>query len=222
MPPPETSSTSPIRLLLVDDHEIVRMGLRELFDRSQGIEVVGEAGSVAGAVAEATRLIPDVILMDVRLPDGSGVEACREILAACPEMHVLFLTSYQDDEAILAAVFAGAHGFLQKEIGGESLVRAVKEVVSGKSILDPAATRVIIEQMHLLSTPNGAHGGDPLSPQEKRVLALVAQGKTNKEIAAVLSLSDKTVKNYLSNIFVKLRVSRRSQAAVIFSRRSSR
>jgi two-component system response regulator DevR len=220
MPPPETSSTSSIHLLLVDDHEIVRMGLRELFNRSEGIEVVGEAGSVAGAVAEATRLKPDVILMDVRLPDGSGVEACREILAACPETRVLFLTSYQDDEAILAAVFAGADGFLQKEIGGESLVRAVKEVVSGKSILDPAAIRVIIEQMRKLSAPDAAH--DPLSPQEQRVLALVAQGKTNKEIAAILSLSDKTVKNYLSNTFQKLRVSRRSQAAVIFSRRSSR
>src|SRR5712691_8085297 len=106
MPPPENSSTSSIRLLLVDDHEIVRMGLRELFNRSQGIEVVGEAGSVAGAVAEATRLKPDVILMDVRLPDGSGVEACREILAACPGTRVLFLTSYQDDEAMLSAVFA--------------------------------------------------------------------------------------------------------------------
>jgi len=222
MPPPETSSTSSIRLLLVDDHEIVRMGLRELFNRSQGIEVVGEAGSVASAVAEATRLKPDVILMDVRLPDGSGVEACREILAACPGTRVLFLTSYQDDEAILAAVFAGAHGFLQKEIGGESLVRAVKEVVSGKSILDPAAIRVIIEQMRSLSAPDAAHEGDPLSPQEQRVLALVAQGKTNKEIAAVLGLSDKTVKNYLSNTFQKLRVSRRSQAAVIFSQRSNR
>ena len=215
MPPLETS---PIRLLLVDDHEIVRMGLRELFDRSEGIEVVGEAGSVAGAVAEATRLKPGVILMDVRLPDGSGVEACRDILAACPETRVVFLTSYQDDEVILAAVFAGAHGFLQKEIGGESLVRAVKEVVSGKSILDPAAIRVIIEQMRSLS----AQEGDPLSPQEQRVLALVAQGKTNKEIAAVLGLSDKTVKNYLSNTFQKLRVSRRSQAAVIFSQRSNR
>lgn len=214
--------TSSIRLLLVDDHEIVRMGLRELFNRSQGIEVVGETGSVAGAVAEATRLKPDVILMDVRLPDGSGVEACREILAAYPGTRVLFLTSYQDDEAILAAVFAGAHGFLQKEIGGESLVRAVKEVVSGKSILDPAAIRVIIEQMRSLSAPDAAHEGDPLSPQEQRVLALVAQGKTNKEIAAVLGLSDKTVKNYLSNTFQKLRVSRRSQAAVIFSRRSNR
>lgn len=222
MPPPENSSTSSIRLLLVDDHEIVRMGLRELFNRSQDIEVVGEAGSVAGAVAEATRLKPDVILMDVRLPDGSGVEACREILAACPETRVLFLTSYQDDEAILAAVFAGAHGFLQKEIGGESLVRAVKEVVSGKSILDPAAIRVIIEQMRSLSAPDAAHEGDTLSPQEQRVLALVAQGKTNKEIASVLGLSDKTVKNYLSNTFQKLRVSRRSQAAVIFSQRSNR
>jgi two-component system response regulator DevR len=222
MPPSETSSTSPIHLLLVDDHEIVRMGLRELFNRSAGIEVVGEAGSVAGAVAEATRLKPDVILMDVRLSDGSGVEACREILAACPETRVLFLTSYQDDEAILAAVFAGADGFLQKEIGGESLVRAVKDVALGKSILDPAAIRVIIEQMRILSAPDAAHESDPLSPQEQRVLALVAQGKTNKEIAAVLGLSDKTVKNYLSNTFQKLRVSHRSQAAVIFSSRSTR
>ena len=219
MPPLETS---PIRLLLVDDHEIVRMGLRELFNRSEGIEVVGEAGNVDSAVAEATRLKPDVILMDVRLPDGSGVEACRDILAACPETHVLFLTSYHDDEAMLAAVFTGAHGFLQKEIGGDFLVRAVKEVGLGHSILDPAATGAIIEQMRSLSIPNGAHGGDRLSPQEKRVLALVTQGKTNKEIAAALSLSDKTVKNYLSNIFVKLRVRHRSQAAVIYMKRYDR
>lgn len=222
MAPLENGSTSSIRLLLVDDHEIVRMGLRELFNRSDGIEVVGEAGSVADALAEATRLKPDVILMDVRLPDGSGVEACRDILAACPDTHVLYLTSYQDDEAMLSAVFAGAHGFLQKEIGGDALVRAVKEVGAGHSILDPAATRVIIEQMRSLSTPEAAREGDPLSPQEQRVLALVAQGKTNKEIATDLGLSDKTVKNYLSNVFQKLRVHRRSQAAVIFSHRSSR
>ena len=207
--------------MLVDDHEIVRMGLRELFNRSEGIEVVGEAGTVASAVAEATRLKPDVILMDVRLPDGSGVEACRDILAACPDTHVLFLTSYHDDEAMLAAVFAGAHGFLQKEIGGDSLVSAVKEVALGQSILDPAATRVITEWMRSSFAQDAAHQDDPLSPQEQRVLSLVAQGKTNKEIAAVLGLSDKTVKNYLSHIFQKLRVSRRSQAAVIFSQRSN-
>ena len=221
MPPLDNTSTASIRLLLVDDHEIVRMGLRELFNRSEGIEVVGEARSVASAVAEATRLKPDVILMDVRLPDGSGVEACRDILATCPDTHVLFLTSYHDDEVMLAAVFAGAHGFLQKEIGGDFLVRAVKEVGAGRSILDPTATHVIIDQMRSLSAPNAAHGGDSLSPQEQRVLALVAKGKTNKEIANVLYLSDKTVKNYLSHIFQKLRVSRRSQAAVIFSQRSN-
>lgn len=210
----------PIKLLLVDDHQIVRMGLRALFNRAQDIKVVGEAGTAASALAEATRLSPGVILMDVRLPDGSGVDACREILAARPGARVLFLTSYPEEDIMLAAVFAGAQGYLLKEIGGDALVRAVRTVAAGQSILDTAAVRAIIEKMQSLSAPGGAGEGKSLSPQEQRVLALVAQGNTNKEIAAALGLSDKTVKNYLGNIFQKLRVHRRSQAAAIYSSRN--
>jgi len=211
--------SAPIRLLLVDDHEIVCMGLRTLFGRAQDVEVVGEAGTTAGAVAEAARLEPDVVLVDVRLPDGSGVDACREILAARADTRVLFLTSYPDEDVMLAAVFAGARGYLLKEIGGDALVRAVRTVATGQSILDAAAAQAITERMRSLSLPDATGEGESLSPQEKRVLALVAQGKTNKEIAAALGLSDKTVKNYLSNVFQKLHISRRAQAAAIYSRR---
>jgi two-component system response regulator DevR len=213
MSPPEETVT----LLLVDDHEIVRLGLRTLFAQASGIEVVGEAATAEGAVAEAVRTKPDVVVMDVRLSDSSGVDACREILEQCPGTKVLFLTSYDDEEAMLTAVFAGAHGYLLKEIGGESLLRAVKSVAAGQSILDPTATRTLMDRMQSLSVS----GADSLSAQETRVLALVARGKTNKEIATALDLSDKTVKNYLSTIFQKLRVTRRSEAAAIFSKRSS-
>jgi two-component system, NarL family, response regulator DevR len=216
MPLPEP----PIRLLLVDDHEIVRIGLRTLFAHTDGIEVVAEAATAAEAVDEASRTKPDVVLMDVRLRDGSGVDACREILARSPTTRVLFLTSYDDEEAMLTAVFAGAHGYLLKEIGSESLLRAIRCVAAGQSILDPIATRTLIGKMQSMLASGATSGADSLSSQQYRVLALVAQGKTNKEIATALELSDKTVKNYLSNIFQKLRVTRRSEAAAMFSKRS--
>jgi DNA-binding NarL/FixJ family response regulator len=209
-----------VTLLLVDDHEIVRMGLRTLIGRSGSIEVVGEAASVADAVAQAARLKPDMVLMDVRLGGGSGVEACRDILAAHPAARVVFLTSYPDEEAVLAAVFAGASGYLLKEIAGEALLNALSTVATGQSILDPVAVRIMKEKMQSLAGQQDAgKEAESLSTQERRVLALVAQGKTNKEIATALELSDKTVKNYLSNIFQKLHVSRRSQAAAIYSQR---
>lgn len=208
-----------VTLLLVDDHEIVRMGLRTLIGRSGSIEVVGEAASVADAVAQAIRLKPDIVLMDVRLQDGSGVEACRDILAALPAARVVFLTSYPDEEAVLAAVFAGASGYLLKEIAGDALLNALSAVAAGQSILDPTAVRVMTEKMHALAGQASVGEAESLSAQERRVLALVALGNTNKQIAAALELSDKTIKNYLSNIFQKLRVSRRSQAAAIYSQR---
>ena len=208
-----------VTLLLVDDHEIVRMGLRTLIGRSGSIEVVGEAASVADAVAQAIRLKPDIVLMDVRLQDGSGVEACRDILAALPAARVVFLTSYPDAEAVLAAVFAGASGYLLKEIAGDALLNALSAVAAGQSILDPTAVRVMTEKMHALAGQASVGEAESLSAQERRVLALVALGNTNKQIAAALELSDKTIKNYLSNIFQKLRVSRRSQAAAIYSQR---
>jgi two-component system response regulator DevR len=206
--------------MLVDDHEIVRIGLRTLFAQTEGLEVVAESATAADAVDEAIRTNPDVVLMDVRLRDGSGVDACREILAKCPATRVLFLTSYDDEEAMLTAVFAGAQGYLLKEIGSESLLRAIRCVAAGQSILDPAATRALVDKMQSMLASGTAGGADSLSSQEHRVLALVAQGKTNKEIATALDLSDKTVKNYLSNIFQKLRVTRRAEAAAIFSKGS--
>ena len=206
----------PIRLLLVDDHEMIRVGLRTMFDKSGRFDVVGEAGTMATAVTEAVRLKPDVVLMDIRLPDGSGVEACHEIRTACPESRVVFLTSYLDDDAMVATILAEANGYLLKEIGRDALIRAIETVAKGQSILDPAVTQRVLERMRSLSVTNTEDKSKELSPQEQRVLALVADGKTNKEIAVALDLSDKTVKNYLSNIFQKLQVSRRSQAAAIF------
>jgi two-component system response regulator DevR len=206
-----------ISVLLVDDHQVVRVGLRTLLEDTGYIDVLGEAGTVGEAVDRALRLHPQVVVMDMRLPDGTGVEACREILAADADARVLFLTSYSDEEAVFSAVFAGARGFLPKEIGGDSLVAAVRAVAAGQSILDPSMTRTIAERLKSLSQQDVRdRSGESLSTQEKRVLALVAEGKTNKEIAAELGLSDKTVKNHLSNVFQKLQVTRRAHAAAIF------
>jgi two-component system, NarL family, response regulator DevR len=213
--------TNNIRLLLVDDHEVLRLGLKTLFTETEGIQVVGEAGTQAEAVAEADRLHPDVVLMDVRLPDGSGIDACREIRNTSPETRVLFLTSFADDEAVMATIMAGAKGFLLKEISGEELVRAVKTVAEGQSILDPAITQRVLTKMQDLFIPTPDGDKELLAPQEMKVLTLVAEGKTNKEIAVVLELSDKTVGHYLEKIFQKLQVTRRSQAAAEFVRRFS-
>lgn len=207
-------AVKPIRLLLVDDHEVVRMGLGTLFHRAGTVQVVGEATSVVSAVAEAIRLRPDVVLLDLRLPDGSGIEACREILGACPETHVVFLTSFSDENAVLATTFAGAKGYLLKTIGGAALVHAIKAIADGQSILDPAVTGSVLARMRSLT--NGQN--TTLSPQERRILPLVADGKTNKEIAVALGLSDKTIKSYLSSIFEKLQVTRRSQVAAMFAK----
>lgn len=215
------TNCDPIRLLLVDDHEVVRIGLRTLLERSGKIQVVGEAGTLASAVAEALRLKPHVVLMDVRLPDGSGAEACREIRAASPDIRVLFLTSFADNDAVLAAIFGGADGYLLKEIGGEALVSAVQTVAAGKSILDPGVTGPMLAQMRSLPQSISNGKGEPLSAQEERVLALVAEGKTNKEIAVALDLSDKTIKNYLRHVFQKLQLTRRSQAAAFYTKHSA-
>lgn len=209
-----------VGVLLVDDHEVVRVGLRSLLNREPGIEVVGEAATAESAVAEAIRRRPDVVVLDVRLPDRSGVEACREIRSAVPGTHVLMLTSYADEEAVLASVVAGASGYLLKQIGGRELVRAIEAVATGHSLLDPAVTHTVLEKVQRLAAGRGPDDVAQLSAQERKVLALVAEGKTNKEIAAALGLSDKTVKNYLSNVFDKLHLSRRSEAAAFFARRT--
>ena len=216
------SEPEAIRLLIVDDHKVVRLGLHTLLNRHPGIEVVGEAGTVAAAVAETARLQPDVVLMDVRLPDGNGFEACRQIRKSQLETRVLFLTSFADEDIVLESIDAGGDGYLLKEIDEENLVRAIRSVAAGQSILDPAVTRRVLERVKNSDTQNTKDGLDVLSGQERRVLALVAEGKTNKEIGVALGLSDKTVKNYLSNMLDKLQLTRRSQAAAFFVQHSGK
>lgn len=211
--------------MLVDDHEVVRLGLSSLFKHSDRIEVVAEAGTVAEAVAQAARHHPDVVLMDLRLPDGTGLDACREILGARPSTRVLFLTSYSDEEAVVSTVLAGAAGYLLKEVGSKALIGAIELVHGGQSILDPKVTTAVLDRMSTLvkaSATSKRSNSDDLSPQESRILVLVVEGKTNKEIAKAMGLSDKTVKNYLSNAFQKLHVRRRSHAAAVFDRRATR
>lgn len=211
----------PIAVLLVDDHAVVREGLKMVLSRDPQIKVVGEAGTADAAITETKRLKPDVILMDIRLPGKDGVQACSDILEQWPQTRVLFLTSFADDDTVLAAVLAGAHGYLIKEIGVDTLVDSIKRVAAGESILDPAATKRVLTWVKTRSTAPPEPGRETLSPQEQRVVALVADGKTNKEIAADMGLSPKTVKNYLSNIYQKLQITRRAQAAVIFAKQSS-
>lgn len=197
-----------VRLLLVDDHEMVRAGLRALLGDVEDLEIAGEAADVEGAIREAASLRPDVILMDLRLPDGSGLEACREILSAAPQIRILFLTSHSDEQAVMSTVLAGAAGYVLKDIGHQALVKAIHDAAAGRPTLDPRVAAPVAHRMQ---------HADALSKQEQRVLALVVEGKTNKEIALALGLSDKTVKNYLSNAFQKLGVARRSQAAALFA-----
>jgi two-component system response regulator DevR len=207
--------------MLVDDHEVVRLGLRTLFSQTATIEVVAEAGTVAESAKAVARHHPDVVLMDLRLPDGTGLDACREILSLHPDVRVIFLTSHSDEEAVVSTILAGAAGYLLKEIGSQALISAIEIVHGGQSILDPKVTKSVLRRMSALAgkaSAAGQDGRDELSPQERRILALVVEGKTNKEIAAALGLSDKTVKNYLSNAFQKLGIRRRSQAAALFGR----
>jgi len=211
--PPEPKR---IRIVIVDDHRVVRSGLTALLGQYPWIAVAGEAGTVAEAVRETVRLRPDLVLMDVRLPDGKGYEACREIRRQAPETRVLFLTSFADEEIVLESLDAGADGYLLKEIDEEALVRGIQEVAAGRSILDPAVTRRVLERTRQPPGSTAREKWESLSPQERRVLALVAEGKTNKEIAMALELSDKTVKNYFSNLLDKLQLSRRSQAAAFY------
>ena len=213
------AKVKPIRLLLVDDHQVVLVGLRTVLHNRQGITVVGEAGSRADAVRVAKRLKPDVVLMDVRLPDGSGIEACRDILGHHPTARVIFLTSFADDEFALAAVLAGAQGYVLKNIDSDLLIQSIHAVFNGQSLLTPALTQRALARVKARPAQAGPARTQSLAPQEERVLALVAEGLTNKEIGAALQLSDKTVKNYLSNMFQKLHITRRAQAATFFAKR---
>ena len=208
-----------LRLLVVDDHEVVRQGLVALLDRRTGFEVVAQAGSVAEAIDAAARFEPDLVIMDVRLPDGTGIEACREIRAAHPATRVIMLTSYPDEEAVLSAIIAGASGYLLKQIRGRDLVAALEAVGRGESLLDPAVTEKVLERVRRVATGAATDELAELTSQERKILLLVAEGKTNKEIAADVFLSDKTVKNYVSSILSKLNLQRRTQAAAFMAKR---
>ena len=213
-----SAAPRPLRLLIVDDHEVVRQGLVALLERRPGFEIVAEAGTAAQAVAEAARFEPDVVVMDVRLPDGSGIEACRDIRTARPETRVIMLTSYPDEEAVLSAIVAGASGYLLKQIRGRDLVSALEAVGRGESLLDPAVTEKVLDRVRRAATGDEADELAQLTAQERKILLLVAEGKTNKEIAAEVFLSDKTVKNYVSSILAKLDLQRRAQAAAFVAK----
>jgi two-component system, NarL family, response regulator DevR len=208
--------TKPIRLLIVDDHQVTRIGLRTLLATCPQFEIVGEAGSVAETLDAVERLKPDLVLMDVRLPDGSGIQVCQRLRRNNSGVRVLVLTSYADDNLVFDSIAAGADGYLLKEIHADMLIQAIQDVAAGKSILDPAVTRRVMSRAGSSPPAAGEHKLDLLSAQERRVVALVAEGKTNKEIGVEMGLSDKTVKNYLSNAMEKLHLSRRSHAAAFF------
>jgi two-component system response regulator DevR len=208
-------TASPIRVLLVDDHAVVRLGLRTLFERTGRIEIVGEAATVTQAIVEARAQRPDLVIMDLRLPDGTGVEACREIRSERPATRVIMLTSYSDEEAVVSSIVAGAAGYMLKETPPRRLIEAVDTVAGGGSLLDPGVTQVILDRLR-----RSAQGGvdDPvaaagLTTQERNILPRIAEGKTNRMIADELGLSERTVKTYVSNLLQKLHLSRRAEAA---------
>ena len=219
MPPLiETTLPSVLRLLVVDDHEVVRTGLVALLERRAAFSVVAEAGTAADAIEAARTHRPDLIIMDVRLPDGSGIEATREIRSENPAIRVIMLTSYPDDEAVFAAIVAGASGYLLKRIRGRDLIAALEAVGRGESLLDPAVTERVLERIRGIATGTYTDELAQLTQQEQKILLLVAEGQTNKEIAAEVFLSDKTVKNYVSSILAKLNLQRRAQAAAFMVR----
>jgi DNA-binding NarL/FixJ family response regulator len=205
------SASRRIGVFLLDDHEIVRRGVRDLLEAEPDIEVVGEAGTASSALARIPAVRPDVAVLDMRLPDGDGVEVCREVRSRMPEVACLILTSFGDDEALFSAVMAGAAGYVLKQIRGTDLVSAVRTVAAGQSMLDPQATGKLMARLR-----NQPKKNDPLaslSPQERRILELIGEGLTNRQIGERMFLAEKTVKNYVSAVFAKLGMERRTQAA---------
>ncbi len=214
------NSQVPIRVFLLDDHEIVRTGIRSLLETEDDVEVVGEAGTVEDALVRIPLAHPDVAILDVRLPDGSGVEVCRQVRSDDPEIACLMLTSYADDEALLAAVMAGAAGYVLKQISGGTLVEDVRRVAAGGSLLDPSLTERVLERIR--RGPKEDSRLATLTPQERRILDQIAQGRTNRQIGEALFLAEKTVKNYVSNLLSKLGMERRTEAAIFATRLADR
>ena len=211
-----------IRVMLVDDHEVVRKGLAALLEAEPDLEVVGEAGDGPEAVRLARIFQPQVVVMDVRMPGGGGVEACRELRDRDPDLQVIMLTSFSDDEALFNSIMAGAAGFVLKQIRGADLVNAIRTVASGQSLLDPGVTKRVLERLRRAKVDDRDPKLSRLSAQEERILGMVAEGRTNREIAESIHLSDKTVKNYVSSILQKLEVQRRSEAASYMARAQAR
>ncbi|MFA6960078.1 MAG: response regulator transcription factor [Opitutaceae bacterium] len=212
MNPP--ASLPPIRLVIADDSELVRVGLQTLLQGAAGLTLCGLASTAAEALSVCRREKPDVVLLDIRMPDGTGIDVCRRLLAEGIDTRVLFLTSSSEQDVVDEAIRAGAHGYLLKEINTPALLQGIRDVAAGRSILDPQITARV---MDLLKNERSKPIVDSLSPQEQRVLSLIAGGRTNKEVAAEMGLAEKTVKNYLSTVFEKLHVTRRAQAAAYYS-----
>jgi two-component system response regulator DevR len=211
-----SEESGPIRVFLLDDHEVVRQGLRALLESGGDIEVVGESGLAMEAAARIPALRPDVAVLDARLPDGSGIEVCRTVRAVDPTIKALILTSYDDDEALFAAIMAGAAGYVLKEIGGQDLIGAVRTVAAGNSLIDPSLTARVLERVR--NGPATAPELADLTEQELKLLSLIAEGLTNRQIGERMFLAEKTVKNYVSSILAKLGLERRTQAAVLASK----
>jgi two-component system, NarL family, response regulator DevR len=208
------------RVFLLDDHEIVRRGIRELLEQESDFEIVGEAGTAEEALHRIPPTRPDVALLDVRLPDGDGIEVCREIRSAHPEIRCLMLTSFADDEALFSAIMAGASGYLLKQVKGNDLVNGIRRVGNGESLLDPSMTARVLDRIRTGADEEDDLAG--LTEQERRVLDLIAEGLTNRQIAERMFLAEKTVKNYVSNLLAKLGMSRRSEAAAFAARLEER
>jgi two-component system response regulator DevR len=207
-----------LRILLVDDHEVVRLGVRTLIERQPGMEVVGEATTVREAVSQAEQLVPDVVVLDIRLPGGDGLDACRQIKARRPETRIIILTSFPDDEVLYDAIAAGADGYVLKQIGSDDLIHALERVGQGESLLDPSLTARVFAKVREARQQERAHAFADLTEQDMQILAHVAEGETNREIGAALQLSEKTVRNYISIILGKLNLASRAQAAAYAAR----
>ena len=228
IPPPTAHAAGPtgqtgsvtVRVFLLDDHEVVRQGLRGLIEAEDDLTVAGEAGTAEEALSRIPGTRPDVAVLDVRLPDGNGVEVCREVRSRHPEVQCLMLTSFADDEALFSAIMAGAAGYVLKQIRGTDLIEAIRKVSAGESLLDPAVTKRVLERLR--AEPKEDEGLAQLSDQERRILDLIAEGRTNRQISESIFLAEKTVKNYVSSLLAKLGMERRTEAAAYAARLAER